>query len=228
MIKAILFDLDHTLFDRHATLRALAPVLRAVFPVNEDLSDDKIAEIWCYADDHYVYDGWRYIFAYLVEKGVFVVPPEYNDYRSFVYRSFARTAVPYDYVLPMLEDFKAQGYEVGLITNGQHALQYRKLELTGLRYVFDEIVVSGDYTSEKPEKELFLIMCAKLGRTPDECVYVGDNRRNDIDGAAGAGMHTVWLCSTNSSQRGAYEPDAVIRDLRELPETIIQFGIRNA
>lgn len=222
MIKAILFDLDHTLFDRHGTLRALVPALRSAFSVSEALSDEEIAAIWCYADDHYVYDGWQYIFACLTEKGVFTAPPDYADYRSFVFRNFAQVAVPYDYVLPMLEDFKKQGYEIGLITNGQHALQYKKLELTGLRYIFDEILVSGDYMIEKPEKELFHLMCAKLGRTPGECVYVGDNRKNDIDGAAGAGMRTVWLCSTNGTQRGRWEPDVTIRDLRDLPDAIKQ------
>ena len=220
MLKAILFDLDHTLFDRHATLTALVPEFRRAFQVNPALSDAEVARIWCTADDHWVYDGWSYIFAYLCENGVFTEPPEYADYRSFVFRAFAGTAVPFDYVLPMLKDFKKQGCTVGLITNGRHELQYAKLKQTGLLYVFDEILVSGDYGVEKPDRELFLIACEKLGITPDEAVYVGDNRKNDIDGAKGAGMRAVWLCGTNDTQTGRYEPDATIRDLRELPEAI--------
>ena len=220
MLKAILFDLDHTLFDRHATLTALVPELRRAFRVDPALSDAQVARIWCTADDHWVYDGWKYIFSYLCENGVFTEPPEYADYRSFVFRAFAGTAVPFDYVLPMLEGFKKQGYMVGLITNGRHELQYAKLKLTGLLYVFDEILVSGDYPAEKPDKELFLIACEKLGIEPAEAVYVGDNRKNDIDGAKGAGMRAVWLCGTNDTQTGRFEPDATIRDLRELPETI--------
>ena len=220
MLKAILFDLDHTLFDRHATLTALVPEFRRAFRVNPALSDAEVARIWCTADDHWVYDGWKYIFSYLCENGVFTAPPDYADYRSFVFRAFAGTAVPFDFVLPMLEDFKKQGYMVGLITNGRHELQYAKLKLTGLLYVFDEILVSGDYPAEKPEKELFLIACEKLGITPDEAVYVGDNRRNDVDGAKGAGMRAVWLCGTNDTQTGRYEPDATIDDLRKLPEAI--------
>ena len=232
MLKAILFDLDHTLFDRHGTLTALVPALRRAFRVDPALSDEAVARIWCTADDHWVYDGWNYIFAYLCENGVFTEPPEYADYRSFVFRTFAGTAVPYDFVLPMLQRFKKQGFLVGLITNGQHALQYAKLRLTGLRYVFDEILVSGDYGVEKPDKEIFLIACEKLGIDPAEAVYVGDNRKNDIDGAAGAGMRTVWLCGTNDTQTGRCEPDITIRDLRELPEKIelirnSECGIRN-
>ena len=220
MIKAILFDLDHTLYDRHGTLTASVPLLRRTFEVNPALSDAEVADIWCRADDHNVYDGWAYIFAQLCEEGVFVNPPDYADYRSLVFRAFGSVAVRFDHVLPMLRTFKRQGYLVGLITNGRHELQYAKLEMTGLRYIFDEILVSGDCGCEKPDKEIFLAACEKLGITPEEAVYVGDNRRNDVDGAKGAGMRAVWLCATNDTQTGRCEPDATIRDLRELPETV--------
>jgi putative hydrolase of the HAD superfamily len=126
----------------------------------------------------------------------------------------------------MLEGLKRSGLLVGLVTNGQHALQYAKLAHTGLEYVFDEIVVSGDVGVEKPDREIFDLACEKLGLDPREAVYVGDNRRNDIDGAAGAGMRTVWLKSTNPGQSGRYEPDAVIADLRELPETLKKLGVK--
>ena len=228
MIKAIIFDLDHTLFDRHGTLTAIVPALRRAFHVNAALSDAEIAAVWCYADDHYVYDGWSYILAYLTEKGVFTDPPQYPEYRSFIFREFARVAVPFPYALPMLRRFKKQGLLVGLITNGQHALQYSKLEHTGLEYVFDEIVISGDIGIEKPDREIFDYTCERLGITPAEAVYVGDNRKNDIDGAAGAGMRTVWIKSTNPGQTGKHDPDAVIGDLRDLPEALEQFGIRNS
>ena len=45
MIKAVIFDLDHTLFDRHGTLRAIVPALRRAFQTTPALSDDEIAEI---------------------------------------------------------------------------------------------------------------------------------------------------------------------------------------
>ena len=220
MIKAIVFDLDHTLFDRHATLRAIAPHLRERFAVNPALSDDELAALWIYADDRFVYDGWRYVFAYLVEKGMFITPPPYEDYRSFIFEFFEKIAVRFDFALPLLEDLKNRGYKVGLITNGQHALQYKKLELTGMRYVFDEIIVSGDVGVEKPDREIFFIMCEKLGVSPAEMLYVGDNPVNDVDGAAGAGCRTVWVRSTRVSCCGKYQPDEVVNDVSELPDVL--------
>ena len=46
MIKAVIFDLDHTVFDRHATLTAIVPALRSAFQVDPALSDEEIAAIW--------------------------------------------------------------------------------------------------------------------------------------------------------------------------------------
>ena len=194
-IKAIVFDLDHTLYDRHATLAAIAPHLRERFSVNPALSDAELAGLWIYADDHFVYDGWYYVFSYLVENGMFSAAPKYEDYRSFIFEHFAKTAVSFPFVLPMLQSLKKAGFKVGLITNGQHALQYKKLEMTGLMYVFDEIIVSGDVGVEKPDREIFLLMSEKLGFEPAEMVYVGDNPFSDIDGAAAAGYKTVWVRS---------------------------------
>ena len=220
MIRAVLFDLDHTLFDRHETLIACVPYLRSRFSVDPGKSDAEIGRIWCYADDHFVYDGWEYVFAYLVENGVFTSPPAYPEYRSFVYEAYSRVAVRYDWVLPMLETLKRRGYLVGLITNGTHALQYKKLAMTGLAYVFDEVVVSGDTDWEKPDREIFRFAAERLGVAPDECVYVGDNRKNDVDGAKGAGMYTVWLRSTNPNQSGKTKPDKTVDTLKNLPDVV--------
>ncbi|MBR5411306.1 MAG: HAD family hydrolase [Clostridia bacterium] len=220
MIRAVLFDLDHTLFDRHSTLVACVPYLRSRFHVDPEKSDAEIGRIWCYADDHFVYDGWQYIFAYLVENGVFTDPPKYPEYRSFVYEAYSRVAVKWDWTEDMLKQLRRHKYLLGVITNGSHALQYKKLSMIGLSYIFDEVVVSGDTDFEKPDRELFRYACEKLGVEPEECVYVGDNRKNDVDGAKAAGMLTVWLSSTNPNQSGSTKPDATVKSLKNLPAVI--------
>ena len=220
MIKAVVFDLDHTLFDRHGTLAAIVPALRERFDVNHDLSDAQIAKFWNYGDDNYVYDGWKYVFDYLCENKVFITPPEFAEYRTFIFENFAKVAVKYEDSLPMLEALKKEGYKVGLITNGGHALQYRKLDMTGLRYVFDEIIVSGDVLIDKPDKEIFLMMCDKLGVEPGECVYVGDNPKNDIGGAKKAGYHTIWVKSTGTWMPDAPDPDESVDKISEVPEKV--------
>ncbi len=221
MIKAVVFDLDHTLFDRHGTLRSLVPSLRKEFDVNSELSDEAIGDLWCYADDNFVYFGWENIWGYLKENNVFNVAPSFEDYRSFIYKYFAITAVPFSDTKPMLQKLRTLGYKTGLITNGNHALQYSKIDMLSLRACFDEIIVTGDYEIHKPDKEIFDIMREKFVFSPAEMVYVGDNPINDIKGARGAGWKTVWMNSTGYWDEAIARADREVKAVGEVIDAVL-------
>lgn len=213
MIKAVVFDLDHTLFDRHSTLRAIVPMLRRRFSVNENMTDGDIGDIWCEADDTLVYSGWENIHKSLCEKGVFVEMPSFEDYREFLLGEFHFTAAAFPETVPMLSYLREKGYKTGLITNGYSKLQNAKIDLLGIRELFTEIIITGDYEIHKPDTRIFDIMREKLSLNPEEIVYVGDNPVNDIIGARNAGWKTVWIKSTgywdDSIQRAHAEVNSV-------------------
>lgn len=221
MIKAVIFDLDHTLFDRHATLKSLVPALRREFLVNSEMSDEKIGNHWCYADDHLVYSGWEHIHEYLIKNGIFNEPPVFEAYRDFLFRYFKITAVPFPETIPMLERLRSMGYKTGLITNGYHDLQYAKVDNLGLRLHFDEIIVTGDYGIHKPDRGIFDIMAEKLSLSPDEMVYVGDNPINDIEGARGAGWKTVWMKSTGFWDEKTEKADREVFTVGEVIDAVL-------
>lgn len=221
MIKAVIFDLDHTLFDRHGTLKSLVPKLREEFSVNGEKTDGEIGELWCYADDNFVYSGWEYILAYLSEKGVFNITPPFSDYSAFIYRHFAVTAVPFPETIPMLVKLRQMGLKTGLITNGNHNLQYAKLDMLGLHPCFDEIIATGDYGVHKPDKGIFDIMRKKFLFSPEEMVYVGDNPINDIKGARDAGWKTIWMKSTGYWDANIAPADREVSKVSEVIDAIL-------
>lgn len=226
MIKAVVFDLDHTLFDRHGTLKAVAKNFYKEFQMNLRMSEEEVVEKWIYADDNFVYIGWQFIYDYLVENNVFAVPPGFDNYRSFVYKYFRENAVEFPDTLPMLNSLKEKGYKVALITNGHHDLQYRKLDLLGLRYVFDEIIVSGDVSVEKPDKEIFLIMAEKLGVKPSEMIYVGDHPVNDIKGAKSAGCKTIWMKCKSPNIVLVSDPDETVLCVEDVIDAVEKIANR--
>ncbi|XP_058202409.1 uncharacterized protein LOC131316906 [Rhododendron vialii] len=57
---------------------------------------------------------------------------------------------------------------------------------------FDAVAVSAEVAAEKPNPTIFLKACELLGVKPEDAVHVGDDRRNDIWGARGAGCD-AWL-----------------------------------
>jgi len=97
-----------------------------------------------------------------------------------------------------------------------------------LRLLGDEIVagLSAVLTSEeaqcyKPQPALFLEMLRRLGAAPQECLYVGDRQFEDVQGAGGVGMGTVWLNRSRSAMDPELPaPDHQIDSLLEIPELL--------
>ena len=198
MIKAVVFDLDHTLFDRYATINKLVPQLRKHFDLNDGITDEFFIQELSYADKHFVHKGWQGIYNHLVSKGVFRTLPGFEEYTEIVLRHFKHIAEKYDFAEPTLRAIKEKGYKVGLITNGDSVLQHKKLRMLELDNSFDEIIISGETPYEKPQKEIFLMMADKLNINIGEMMYVGDHPVNDVDGARNAGCVPVWVKTTGT------------------------------
>lgn len=93
-----------------------------------------------------------------------------------------------------LERLKALGLTVGVGTNMTADRQFDKLMRLGLGPYIDFMVTSEEVNAEKPDARLFRACAAKAGCEPSECFFVGDSLRGDVQGALGAGMKAVWFC----------------------------------
>ena len=74
------------------------------------------------------------------------------------------------------------------------------------------VLLSEDIGIRKPEAAIFLKGCQLLGIDPGQALYVGDSFRNDVVGAAAAGMDSCWF-----TPRGEPPPaDAQVRPVVEI------------
>jgi putative hydrolase of the HAD superfamily len=78
------------------------------------------------------------------------------------------------------------GVKTGLISNSWGLGIYDRAP-TGL---FDATVISGEVGLHKPQPEIYLLACERLGVEPSEAVFVDDLREN-CTGAAAVGMTAV-------------------------------------
>ena len=198
MIKAVVFDLDHTLFDRYETLKLCVPFFRERFKIDNAVTDEYFAQELIWADKHYVHNGWKEIFAHLTDRGFFVDVPEYEEYEAFLISCFKRVAVKFPFTNPTLQKIREMGYKTGLITNSETHVQERKLELLDLYPYLDEIIISGATPYRKPQKEIFQLMADKLGVATNEMMFVGDHPVCDVDGSRNAGCVPVWVKTTGT------------------------------
>jgi putative hydrolase of the HAD superfamily len=98
----------------------------------------------------------------------------------------------YPDVRSCLARLRAAGHQTALVSNFDHWL-HDILEANELSAFFDTVVVSAEVGLQKPDPEIFALSCARLGRRPGDCVYVGDSVRIDVLGSAAAGMNPVLI-----------------------------------
>lgn len=221
MIKAVVFDLDHTLFDRYETLRLIVPMFREKFRLNPDITDEYFAKELIWADKNYVHRGWNEIFAHLIKCKIFEDVPTFEEYEAFMISCFKRVAVKYRFAIPTLEKVRKMGYKTGLITNSDTHVQERKLEMLDLYSYLDEIVISGSTPYRKPQKEIFQLMADKLSIATNEMMFVGDHPAFDVDGSRKAGCIPVWVKTTGTWIYPEIEkPELQVETVEEIPEIL--------
>ena len=88
-------------------------------------------------------------------------------------------------------------YRLALITNtqGQKTTgNHRISRFPELTKYFEFVIVAGDSgIPEKPDPKPFHLCLKRLGLTPPDAVYVGDDWRIDVCGAGDVGMQPIWL-----------------------------------
>ena len=96
----------------------------------------------------------------------------------------------YEDALPVLDELRAHGLRIGLVSNGQRDLA-EFVEHHGL--VVDVAVGSLDHGRQKPHPSIFAAALEPLALEPDEAAMVGDSYEDDIAGAEAFGMRAILL-----------------------------------
>jgi len=111
-------------------------------------------------------------------------------------------------------------YELAVISNAISPWPRRFLEAQGLKPYFRTIIISGEVGWRKPHGKVFRIALSRLGVRPHEAIHVGDSPVEDVAGAKAVGMKAVLVARGRSFLDLEVEPDAIVEDIRELPEAL--------
>src|SRR5687767_4714009 len=194
--RAVLMDLDCTLTDRAATVRAFAG--RFVERFGAELAphpsgaEDAVASAIAAADDGghapraraRVFDSLRRL--------PWARPPNRGVVEAFwgdVFPSCTRPAAALHAALQGLRD---SGLRLGIVSNGNARAQRRKVAALGIAPYFDAVIISGAVGLRKPDPRIFRLGLRAVGAELADCWFVGDHPVVDILGARGAGLVAVW------------------------------------
>lgn len=254
MLKAILFDLDHTLIDwdqsipwdtfNHDRLGAVLDYLRAQGHTTNGASAETLLEAFI----------TELTAAWDTSRETFNAPSLY----SVVYNTLMRAGIASEHIdietvmqvynwqphegeraypdaLDVLPQLAEHGLAMGIVTNASQPMHYRDRELQafGLCEWFPDCRVSAaDVGYIKPHRAIFEHALEILNVQPDEAVFVGDSLEADIQGAQGIGMRGVWrerINQHNDQYAETIVPDGTITTLHDLPPLLDRWfpGWRN-
>lgn len=118
-----------------------------------------------------------------------------------------------------LQQLKAEGYILGIGTDMTADFQFVKLEKLGLIDYFDFMVSSEETNIEKPNPKVFMTCAEKAGVLLEDCLFVGDSKRKDVLGPEAVGMDAFWYM-TDESQAEAHPEVVSITHYDQLVEKL--------
>jgi putative hydrolase of the HAD superfamily len=231
MVKAVLFDLDDTLFDHEGCARDALEAVRASHECFRAIpfADLERAHARLLEQLHQdvmlgrtpLEDARRTRFRRLFQSAGAEAGDDVVERAAAMYRDrykAARREVPG--AAALLSRVHARS-RVGIVSNNLLDEQQEKLRLCALDAFVDVVVVSEEAGVSKPDPAIFRIALARLECEPHEAVMVGDSWSADIAGAQSAGIRPIWFNPRGDAAPGgdatvpqlsAFEPpDAAMR-----------------
>jgi len=209
MIRAVLFDLDDTLFDHSgcardglATVRQSQACFRSM-PLDElervhaDVLEDLHAQVMLgrVPIEEARIERFRRLLASAGVDDRGQLAAELATLYRDTYRNRRRAVAGAAALMAAVRPHA----RVGIVSNNVLDEQQEKLRVCSLDQFVDELVVSGEVGVSKPDPIIFRVALDRLGVTPEETVMVGDSWTADVEGARAAGIRAIWFNPTGSA-----------------------------
>lgn len=221
MIKAVVFDLDDTLYPEQQF------VLSGFRAINEWLAD-RYEETGFFeiAARHFIAGIRDNIFDLALEQLGMNKDKKFVQQLVQIYREHKPSLKLHDDAAWALEYYGASK-KLGLITDGYLVVQQNKVEALGIARIFDAICYSDQYGREcwKPSPVPYRKIMDDLSCDGEECVYIADNPAKDFVTARALGWVTVQICRLGGeyvhiAPVPGYEPHYRVSSLYDLSNLI--------
>jgi putative hydrolase of the HAD superfamily len=190
-VKAVLFDLDDTLYPEHTFVesgfRAVASYLGTRYHQNADTLMQQMLATLHQKGRGSVFDTVLHAIGHYSETRVRLL--------VYLYRSHRPVLRLYDDVLPTLATLQQQGIATGIITDGLGSVQRNKIAALKLDSLCNVVLCTDELGKEhwKPSPVPFLVALDMLGIAPEHAMYVGDNAAKDFVAPNALSMHTMQI-----------------------------------
>lgn len=190
MSVGIVFDLDETLLDRRGSLDTYAKTLLQSFVRFTKVDEGPFLTIFHEVDGNGRVP--RDDFFRALSKDVFegIEPHDISaHFREYAWQSPTLFAG----VTEFIEELRAIGFSIGVVTNGGSHSQNSKIRNSGLDQHIDEFIISEEFGAKKPDPSIYMEISSRLRIETASSWFVGDDPISDVVGPSRAGFKTAWV-----------------------------------
>lgn len=219
-MNTLFFDLDNTLTDRTKTVAAYAEVFIQDFShlLSAQLN---VAEFGHLLNEYDAggYGGHEHRSRALMALPIWNKAATCSELIDHWQGWIPHNSMPMEGLYDCLDELKAAGYRLALVTNGSRMSQRGKIQRLALEPYFDVCIVSEEMGVSKPEPAIFQKAVDAMKCLPEQAVFVGDHPVNDYQGSQDCGITPVWF--EGSHEWPHTEPaEYSVKKLSELPDVI--------
>jgi putative hydrolase of the HAD superfamily len=223
MIRAVLFDLDDTLFDhRHGARAALGAVrdgheaLARLDMADLERRHSEVLEVLhlrVLAKEIGLDEARLERFRRLLEGAGVTGDAAAVDRAAAAYRQrYIESWREVPGASALLRTLAGR-VRLGIVSNNLTREQHDKLHFCGFDALLDTVVISEEAGASKPDPAIFQLALDRIGTAASETVMIGDAWRADIAGARGAGLRAIWFNPAGRCRPDDWDDVGEIRSL---------------
>lgn len=232
-LRAVLFDLDDTLYDYgpcdHSGLDAAWWALRS--DIEADLSREQFQQLHNTIHERYATLGnpsshnRALFFKAMVEAAFGRSRPQLVlELHEAYWRAFYDAMELNGAAIELLLRLQERNLKLGLVSNHVALPQLGKIRQLGLEAYFPVVVTSEEAGADKPDPASFGVALKRLGVPARESVFVGDDEEKDMKGASVAGMTTILTTEYSGRADPSSVADYRVGQLAEVLSVILQIS----
>ncbi|MEA3283593.1 MAG: HAD-IA family hydrolase [Synergistota bacterium] len=208
MIRAVIFDLDDTLFPEKEYIesgyRHIAKIIKKTWKIDENKTSSLLWEFYK--------ENPKKVFNRLLEAEGIQCTEKAISFLVEEYRSHKPKISFYSDVIPFLDFLNHKKIKKGIITDGYAVTQQRKLEALNAYDIFEKIIITDELGREfwKPHPKPFEIMSKELAIDFNNMMYIGDNPEKDFY------INKIYPIATARINRdGIYKEKKYLNNIKE-------------
>ena len=208
-VKALLFDFDGTLLNTNdLIIQTFMHVLNERFP-----------------GQYSPKDCLKFIGPSLKQTFNDIAPGEEEaliaNYRAWNIEHHDELVSEYPDVVSTLEQLKAQGIRLAIVSTKRNETIDRGLSIMGATHLFDVRIGTDDVKNVKPDPEPVLLALQRLGIDKEDAIMIGDNS-HDIEAGHRAGVRAAgvaWAIKGEAYLQ-QYQPEYMLQHMTDLLDIV--------